>query len=206
MSREESFGQADLPATRVALRDRLILNSLLKRGEPYEGKRFADIGCGFHAQSSRVLIERAASTTLADVALADDLQAHPRVRALQGPLPEVLEQIDNGSIDALLCSAVLEHLWDPAATLRHFPRVLAEGGRALINVPSWRGKRILEFVAFRLGMSTDEMDDHKMYYDPRDLWPLLIKAGFRPVDVWCRRHVLGWNTFAVCAQQSPTNA
>ena len=69
----------------------------------------------------------------------------------------------------------------------------------LVNVPTWRGKRALEFAAFRLGVSpADEMNDHKRYYDPKDLWPLLVEAGFRPSDIRCHRHKLGLNTFAVC--------
>ena len=42
------------------------------------------------------------------------------------------------------------------------------------------------------------MDDHKRYYDPRDLWPLLVEAGFAPHAIRCRRHKFGLNTFAVC--------
>ena len=42
------------------------------------------------------------------------------------------------------------------------------------------------------------MDDHKRYYDPRDLWPLLVEAGFRPSSIRCYRHKFGLNTFAVC--------
>jgi hypothetical protein len=39
-----------------------------------------------------------------------------------------------------------------------------------------------------------------MYYDPRELWPCLVRAGFRPRDIRCHRHKLGLNTFAVCAK------
>ncbi len=46
------------------------------------------------------------------------------------------------------------------------------------------------------------MDDHKMYYDPRDLWPLLVQAGFRPRDIRCFRHKFGLNTFARCRKAS----
>ena len=42
------------------------------------------------------------------------------------------------------------------------------------------------------------MNDHKRYYDPRDLWPMLVEAGFVPSDIRCRRHKFGLNTFAVC--------
>ena len=63
-------------------------------------------------------------------------------------------------------------------------RILRPGGVCLVNVPSWRGKWFLELSAFRLGLSpADEMNDHKTYYDPRDLWPMLVRAGFRPQDI-----------------------
>ena len=42
------------------------------------------------------------------------------------------------------------------------------------------------------------MDDHKAYYDPRDLWPMLVEAGFKPSKITCFRHKFGLNTFAVC--------
>ena len=81
----------------------------------------------------------------------------------------------------LLCLSVLEHLSDPQPALSAFRRLTAPGGVTLINVPSWRGKRFLETAAFRLGVSpAEEMDDHKAYYDPPDLWPMLVRAGFRP--------------------------
>ena len=42
------------------------------------------------------------------------------------------------------------------------------------------------------------MDDHKWYFDPRDLWPLLVRAGFKPSEIQCHRHKFGLNTFAAC--------
>jgi len=95
--------------------------------------------------------------------------------------------------------SVLEHVADAPGLLREAKRLLAPGGVALINVPSWRGKTLLEFSAFRLGTSpAAEMDDHKMYYDVRDLWPMLVAAGFRPSRIRCFPHKFGLNTFAVC--------
>ena len=44
----------------------------------------------------------------------------------------------------------------------------------------------------------EEMEDNKRYYDPRDLWPLLVRAGFTPINVRCYRHKFGLNTFAAC--------
>ena len=55
------------------------------------------------------------------------------------------------------------------------------GGRLLVNVPTWYAKPVLELSAFKFGASPAcEMDDHKMYYSKRDLWPLLVRAGFKP--------------------------
>ena len=69
-----------------------------------------------------------------------------------------------------------------------------------MNVPSWLGKPFLEFASFRLGVTNtaEEIDDHKAYYDPRDLWPMLVRAGFRPSRIRCFRHKFGLNTSAVC--------
>ena len=67
-----------------------------------------------------------------------------------------------------------------------------------INVPTWWGKVFLEFSAFRLGTSPAlEMDDHKMYYDIRDLWPLLVEAGFKPSCLRLTYHKFRLNLFAV---------
>jgi hypothetical protein len=95
--------------------------------------------------------------------------------------------------------SVLEHLWEPLSTLEHVRRLLRPGGTCLVNVPSWRGRRYLEFSAFELGLSpVSEMNDHKRYYDVRELWPLLVRAGFLPSEIRCFSHKFGLNTFAAC--------
>lgn len=165
----------------------------------FSGKRVADIGCGYHATFAMSLLSELASLTLVDVAVSPDVKSRQGVRAIEGLLPDALRGLDGGSHDVVLCNSVVEHLWEPAETLREIHRIAAPGGVALINVPSWRGKTLLELSAFRLGLSPpDEMDDHKTYYDPRDLWPLLVRAGFLPHDIRCFRHKFGLNTFAIC--------
>jgi len=163
------------------------------------GKRLADVGCGYHAFIARSLLADAASMVLVDVAINPLVTRTPKVRALEGGIPGILRDIPSASIDVAICNSVLEHLWEPLEAVREIWRMLAPGGIALINVPSWKGKRYLEFSAFRLRMSpADEMQDHKAYYDPRDLWPLLVRAGFKPRDIRCFRHKFGLNTFAAC--------
>ena len=172
----------------------------IRRAVPdISGKRVGDFGCGYNATFARTVLDRARGLVLIDVALAEDLKDHPKVRTIEGSLPEALEEIEDASLDVIVLNSVLEHLWEPERTLVEAYRIAAPGGLALINVPSWRGKRWLELSAFRLGTSpAEEMDDHKSYYDPRDLWPLLVRAGFRPRDIRCFRHKFGLNTFAEC--------
>ncbi|HEX5089869.1 MAG TPA: methyltransferase domain-containing protein [Nocardioides sp.] len=165
---------------------------------PLVGKDVADVGCGYDATFMRNVLGEVGTATLTDVSLAPDLLAHPKVRAIEGFLPETMEQVADASLDVVLCMSVIEHLWEPDRTLAHFRRVLRPGGVCAVNVPSWRGKRALEYSAFKLGTSpAEEMDDHKMYYDPRDLWPLMVRAGFVPHAIRCFRHKFGLNTFAV---------
>ena len=167
-------------------------------GDP-AGKSIGDFGCGYNAEVARPFLDACAGLTLVDLRLAPALKAHPKVTAIEGRLPEALAGLAAGSFDVVLCNSVLEHLWQPQETLTAFHRLLKPGGILLLNVPNWLGKRFLEFSAFRLGLSpAAEMDDHKAYYDPRDLWPLLVRAGFRPSRIRCFRHKFGLNTFAVC--------
>jgi len=163
------------------------------------GKDVADIGCGYEATNMRRYLDSVRSALLVDLSLADDLKAHPKVTAIEGELPGVLSGIPARSLDVILCMSVIEHLWGPELTLREFRRLLRPAGVCAINVPSWAGKRFLEFSAFKLGFSpAEEMEDHKTYYDPRDIWPLLVRAGFRPSHIRVFKHKFRLNTFAVC--------
>ena len=168
----------------------------------FAGKRIGDFGCGYQAAFARSVLGEVAGAVLVDVALADDLKADGRVQAIEGRLPEALAGLPSGSLDVVMIVSVLEHVTEPRRLLAEARRLLTPGGVLLVNVPSWRGKRYLELSAFRLGLSpAAEMDDHKMYYDVKDLWPLLVEAGFLPSRIDCFSHKLGLNTFAACKNE-----
>ncbi len=167
-------------------------------------KRIADLGCGYHAEIGRLFLSSAGHLVLVDIALAADLKGLANVTAIEGRLPEALHEISDGSLDIVICNSVLEHLWTPGDTLGEIHRLLAPASQCFINLPSRRGKWFLEFSAYRLGLSPpEEMDDHKAYYDPEDLWPLLIKANFKAENIRCFKHKFGLNTFAICTKDSP---
>ena len=198
-TRAESFGQGYAPSRVDRFGVWLSARQITRWVPDWKGKRIADLGCGFHAAFTRTVLDQVEQAILVDVAIADELKANPRVRAIEGTLPASLVDIETASLDVVVIVSVLEHLWEPQQTLTEIRRTLRSGATCLVNVPSWRGKRYLELSAFRLGLSPSaEMDDHKAYYDPRDLWPLLVKAGFQPSRIRCFSHKFGLNTFAVC--------
>jgi SAM-dependent methyltransferase len=196
-SRATAFGQQGrlTPVDRFGV---WLSGRRIRRYVPaFAGLRIADVGCGYNATFARSVLDDVAEAVLLDVALEPDLKRLPRVRPVEGPLPDTLAKIAPASVDVVLCTSVLEHLWEPQRALDEMRRILRPAGVCLVNVPSWRGKWFLELSAFRLGLSpADEMNDHKAYYDPRDLWPLLVRAGFRPQDIRLARHKFGLNTFA----------
>ncbi len=200
-TRQESFGQG----YKTTFADRfgvwLSARQIRHYVPSFAGKNVGDFGCGYHASFARTILEESAKVVLVDVSIADELKEHPKVAATEGPLLPALSTLGDASLDVIMCISVLEHLWEPLEALTHFRRILAPGGTCLLNVPSWAGKRYLELSAFKLGLSPEfEMNDHKMYYDVKDFWPLLVRAGFIPQKIKCFSHKFGLNTFAVCTR------
>jgi SAM-dependent methyltransferase len=197
--REKSFGQDYAPTLVDRFGVWLSARQIYNHVRSFQGLRVGDFGCGYHAQFLQTVLADISQAVLVDVSLSPKLKSNPKVRAIEGTLPDALSSIPSGSLDVVLCVSVLEHLWEPLHALLEFRRLLASDGICFVNVPSWRGKQFLEYSAFRLKTSpADEMNDHKMYYDPRDLWPLLIRAGFKPQGIVCKEHKFGLNTYAAC--------
>lgn len=197
--REHAFGELRSPSVVDRFGVWLSARQHHRQVRSYGGLRVGDFGCGYQVTFVRSVLDDVASAVLIDVTLPSDLKAHPKVTAIEGFLPEAAQQVAAASLDVALCTSVLEHLDEPDRMLSEVHRVLAPGGVALINTPSWRGKRFLEFSSFRLGLSpANEIDEHKTYYDPKDLWPMLVHAGFKPRGIRCFRHKFGLNTFAAC--------
>jgi SAM-dependent methyltransferase len=198
--RKEAFGSSSRKLTVV---DRFGIwlsgHEIRRTVGNFNQLRIADIGCGYHATFARSILDNVRSAVLADITLSPALKTHPKVRVLEGYLPQVLSAVESESQDLVMCISVLEHVWDPLAALKELRRILAPGGVCLLSVPTWRGKWFLELSAFRLKTSpAEEMDDHKMYYDFRDFWPLLVRAGFLPHQIRCYRYKFGIGLFGVC--------
>ncbi len=156
-----------------------------------------ELGCGYRATQLLALGDRLKRGVGVDFSIAPELKQLAKFEFHEGPIEDTLPKLERGTFDAVLLISVLEHLREPLAAIESAHALLRPGGVLLINVPTWRGKFFLELSAFRLGLSPKtEMDDHKMYYDKRDLWPLLVRAGFKPSALRLRYHKFGLNLFA----------
>ena len=197
-SRSESYGQRGLtPVDRfgVWLSRRKIMKSI----PMVPSLMILDCGCGYHAEMLSILRPGIRRGVGIDISIDPALKSAGGLEFIESTLENALPGLAAESFDVILLISVLEHLTVPEEILAHAHRLLRPGGRLLVNVPTWRGKKFLEFLAFRTGLSpAAEMDDHRMYYDKRDLWPALVKSGFRPSRIKLGYHKFGFNLFSVC--------
>jgi SAM-dependent methyltransferase len=195
--RDTSYGQ-DGASFVDRLRTALVGRSI-RRSLPGKSDLVAlDLGCGYHATYLRAIRPRLARGVGVDVSVSTECDTIPRLEFLRGTVDATLPSLPADEFDLVLLISVLEHLIDPLSALTHCRRVLKPEGLLMLNVPTWPAKPVLEFSAFRLGTSPPlEMDDHRMYYSKRDLWPLLVKAGFKPSRIKLHYQRLGMVLFGL---------
>lgn len=193
---DQSYGQQGLSfIDRLGawLSQRAIRRHLPKRSN----LEVLDLGCGYHATVLIRLEPVLKRGVGVDFQLAPELQGLAGYHFYEGSIEDALARLKEEKFDAVMLISVLEHLSAPDTILESAREMLKPSGVLIVNVPTWRGKAFLELSAFRLGLSPKvEMDDHKMYYDKRDLWPLLVRAGFKPSQIRLRYHKFGLNLLA----------
>jgi SAM-dependent methyltransferase len=164
----------------------------------YRSPDLLDVGCGYEATLLRDLVPIIGSGVGLDTSVSESVKTTPKLRFIEGTVEEELPRLEAAGFDVVMMISVLEHLWEPLAALQGCHRALRPGGTLIVNVPDWLGKELLEFGLFRLKLGAAEaIDDHKAYYDKRDLWPLLVKSGFKPSLIRMKYHKFGLNLFAL---------
>lgn len=117
---------------------------------------------------------------------ADHAERHAGVEILRCPVEQC--GFPDASFDVVMLNAVLEHLYNPAETIREVARILRPGGAVFIEVPNERG------LYFRVGnlyqrlrgrnwvvnLSPTFAPFHVFGFGPRSLRALLASHGLKP--------------------------
>lgn len=190
---------------REALLEPVLRNMRLKRVLPvlqhYPGCRLLDVGCGFSHRLLRAVEPHVQEAWGIDRKATEMRQG--RINIVRGSLDEGLPFAD-ARFDMVTMLAVLEHLNNPMRLMHEVERVLRPGGRLVLTVPAPAAKPVLEFLAFRLGLvSEEEIRDHKRYYGQAELACFLSGLETMRIEsLWSFQ--LGFNTACIAIRDEAT--
>lgn len=108
---------------------------------------------------------------------------------------------EDKKFDKVFMLAVFEHipLDQTVPLLIELKRILKDDGRIVLTIPTPKGKPVLEFLAFTLGIiSKEEIADHKKYYTKEDIKEEAGKAGLELE--YHSYFQFGWNSLQVLKQ------
>lgn len=180
--------------------DKVIAGMRLRKVLPHIQKKdiLLDFGCGYQAFLLRAVQDVVQQGIGVDydapsAAISDTISV--RNFQFKSTLP-----FHDKTFSRITMLAVLEHI-DPKLVptlFSEFRRVLKPGGSIIVTTPTPFGKRILEFLAFKLGIiSRAEVRDHKKYYTKDDLEEIAKKTSLSLQDY--STFQLGGNCLAVFA-------
>ena len=84
-------------------------------------------------------------------------------------------QMQDGSVDVVICHHTLEHLADPVAALKKMRRILKPGGKLLLFVPFERESKYTRF-------ERDEANHHLYSWNVQTLGNLVEECGYRVAE------------------------
>jgi 2-polyprenyl-3-methyl-5-hydroxy-6-metoxy-1,4-benzoquinol methylase len=172
-----------------ALRIRKVLPVIRQ----YPDCRLLDVGCGWDyrlLKEVRPFIKSGIGIDFKVEKYEDD-----KIKTMPMTMTDHLP-FESASFDIVTMMAVLEHLADPLSMMREADRILKNGGRLVLTVPSKIAEPVLQFLSYRIGIvSVTEVRDHKQYFDYDELKKLISQTGMT-----IERHryfQLGMNNFCV---------
>jgi 2-polyprenyl-3-methyl-5-hydroxy-6-metoxy-1,4-benzoquinol methylase len=169
------------------MRQAVLLKCL--RGWDLAGTVWLDAGCGT-GTLARWLATRGCSVLGVDaasemVAAAREAPAQDYSDRLSFVRVQTIARLalDDGSLDGILCSSVLEYVPDPGACLNEFARILKPGGLLLVSVPNRNSVvRRMQLAWHRLGSLVGQswckfLDYSRHQYSRPEFERLLVQAG-----------------------------
>ena len=150
-----------------------------------------DVGCGPGLTSGLWLKEHGASYVGVDI--SEPAIEEARSHGLDARLIEDATSLpfEDNSFDVVVCTEVLEHLFEPQAAVTEMLRVLRPGGHLIATVPNvayWRRRVDLVMGVWDpagdyLGIEEPWRDPHIRFFSTQSLRHLMRSCGFRNVRV-----------------------
>lgn len=138
-----------------------------------------DVGCGFGnnlkfcakyaAHTIGVDIDPSRVEATAELLKKEGAKSFKTIASDGNPLP-----IDTASIDKIICTEVLEHVDDPAITMKELVRIGKPGALYFLSVPGAASERVLKKVAPALYF---EKPNHIRIFDSEGFETLVKDAG-----------------------------
>ena len=170
-------------------RHTVLMKSL--QGRDLAGTLWLDAGCGTGSMA-RWLAQRGCSVLGVDAAsemIAAARTAQPENRSDRVSFVRITTiahlELDDRSLDGVLCSSVLEYVPDPTACVTEFARVLKPGGLLLVSVPNRKSiVRRTQLACHQLGGLLGKswcrfLDYSRHQYAKAEFERLLMESGFR---------------------------
>lgn len=154
----------------------------------------ADIGCGYHGYLLSSIADKIKKGIGYDLSVSK-LNLPKNIFLKQVNINKKIDSKKN-YFDTVIALAILEHVENPVFFIKRLKSLLKKNGKIVITTPHRRGKKLLEFLSYTLKMvSTDEISDHKNYFDEKKLQKLLLQNGFRIIKI--KTFEFGVNLLAV---------
>jgi len=157
----------------------LRIRRILRRIPP--GSAVCDIGCGMQGSFLRSISSHIASGVGLDKKVSPYQDGKITLR--RSHLGDRLD-LPSQTFDCVTLLAVLEHLAQPEEILEEAYRILKPGGVLLLTTPTPLSQPLLEFLAFKLRLiSQEEISDHKRYFSGKEIQSILHGIGYQAVEL-----------------------
>lgn len=158
-----------------------------------------DLGCGYKGYFLNKIARNINRGIGFDLEVNND-GLPPNITLKTASVDQELPLADNMA-DVVTALAIVEHLNNPQILYKEALRVLKPNGTLIITTPSSKSKRLLEFMAFKLKIiSSQEISDHKRYYNFGKIQQELMEAGFQKDRIETSLFEMGLNMFVKAAK------
>ena len=147
-----------------------------------ETDEILEVGCG-DASFTKDLAQFSKRVSALDISpqqIAINIEKYPQIHFITHDLAEPLPFGDN-RFQAIWCSEVLEHLFDPAFALQEMYRVLKPDGLVMVTVPYHGPLKNVAIALFKWDRHFDPEYPHLRFFTKNTLRRLCEKAGFSAI-------------------------